>query len=145
MWYNLYIYTHTHTHTPTHICIYMYIWASLMPQMIKNLPAMRETWVWSLGWEDPIQKRTATHSSILVWRIPWTAKVGRLRSMGLQRVGHNWVTFTDHWYVYVYMYAYIFWLNWGFIWDKAFLCFLPNIQFRSQRSTNKGTFGTSKF
>ena len=46
--------------------------ASLVAQLVKNLPAMRETWVWSLGWEDPLEKGKATHSSILAWRIPWT-------------------------------------------------------------------------
>ena len=50
---------------------------------------MRETWVWSLGWEDPLEKGKATHSGILAWRIPWT-----VQSMGLQRVWHDWVTFT---------------------------------------------------
>ena len=49
------------------------MWASLVVQLVKNLPAMQETWVWSLGWEDPLEKRKATHSSILAWRIPWTA------------------------------------------------------------------------
>ena len=48
-----------------------YSWASLVAQLLKNLPAMRETWVQSLGWEDPLEKGTATHSSILAWRIPW--------------------------------------------------------------------------
>ena len=47
-------------------------WASLMAQLVKNLPAMQETWVWSLGWEDPLEKGTATHSNILAWRILWT-------------------------------------------------------------------------
>ena len=47
-------------------------WASLVAQLVKNLPAMWETWVQSLGWEDPLEKGTATHSSILAWRIPWT-------------------------------------------------------------------------
>ena len=60
--------------------------------MVKNLPVMRETWVRSLGWEDPLEKGMATHSSILAWRIPWSEKPGRLQSMGSQRVGHNWVT-----------------------------------------------------
>ena len=63
--------------------------ASLVAQLVKNLPAMRETWVQSLGWEDPLEKGMATHSSILAWRTPWT-----VQSMGLQRVRHNWVTFT---------------------------------------------------
>ena len=51
-----------------------YSWASLVAQLVKNLPAVQETWVWSLGWEDPLEKRKATHSSILAWRIPWIAK-----------------------------------------------------------------------
>ena len=58
-------------------------------QMIKNLPAMRETWVRSLGWEDPLEEETATHSSILAWRIPWTEEPGKLQSMGSQRVGRD--------------------------------------------------------
>ena len=61
--------------------------------MIKNLPSVWETWVWSLGWEDPLEKGMATHSSILAWRIPWTEEPGRLPSMRLQRVGYDWVTF----------------------------------------------------
>ena len=48
------------------------MWASLVVQLGKNPPAMRETWVWSLGWEDPLEKQKATHSSLLAWRIPWT-------------------------------------------------------------------------
>ena len=55
----------------------------------KNLPAMRETWVQSLGWEDPLEKGMATHSSVLVWRIPWTGESGRIQSIGSQRVRHN--------------------------------------------------------
>ena len=49
-----------------------YSWASIVAQLVKNLPAMQETWVQSLGWEDPLEKGNATHSSILAWRIPWT-------------------------------------------------------------------------
>ena len=60
--------------------------ASLVAQMVKNLPAMQETWVRSLGWEDPLEKGMATHSSILFWRIPWTADSGGPQSMGPQRV-----------------------------------------------------------
>ena len=59
--------------------------------VVKNLPAMQETQVWSLGREDLLEKGMATHSSILAWRIPWTEKPGRLQSMWLYRVGHNWV------------------------------------------------------
>ena len=57
--------------------------------MVKSLPAIQESSVQSLGWEDPLEKETATHSSILAYRIPWTKKPGRLQSMGLQRVRHN--------------------------------------------------------
>ena len=60
-----------------------------MAQPVKNLPAMQETWVRSLGWEDPLQKGMATHSSILAWRIPWTEEPGGLQSVVLQRVGYN--------------------------------------------------------
>ena len=58
-------------------------------QMVKSLPAMQETQVRSLGWEDPLEKEMATHSSILVWKIPWTEEPGGLQSMGLQRVKHD--------------------------------------------------------
>ena len=61
-----------------------YSWASLVTQLVKNLPEMRETWVRSLGWEDPLEKGKATHSGILAWRIPWTVE-----STGSQRVRHN--------------------------------------------------------
>ena len=60
-----------------------------MAQTVKNLPEMQETQVPSLGQEDPLEKGMATHSSLLVWRIPWTGETGGLQSMGLQRVGHN--------------------------------------------------------
>ena len=63
--------------------------ASLMAQMVKNLPEMQETWVQSLGQEDPLEKGMATHSSILAWRIPWTEEPDGLQSIGLQRVGHD--------------------------------------------------------
>ena len=63
--------------------------ASLVAQTVKNLPAMQEIQVRSLGWEDPLEKGMATHSSLLAWEIPWTEEPGGLQSMGLQRVGHN--------------------------------------------------------
>ena len=59
-------------------------WASIVVQLVMNLPAMQETQVWFLGWEDPLEKEMATHSSILAWRIPWTEEPGRLLSMGSQ-------------------------------------------------------------
>ena len=60
-----------------------YSWASLVAQLVKNLPAMRETWVGSLGWEDPLEEGMATHPSILAWRIPWTEEPDGLQPMGL--------------------------------------------------------------
>ena len=62
--------------------------------MVKNLPAVQETQVQSLGREDPLEEGMATHSSILAWRIPWTEEPGRLQCIGSQRVRHNSVTFT---------------------------------------------------
>ena len=69
-------------------------WASLVAQMVKNLPSMQETCVQSLGWEDPLEKEMTTHSSILAWKIPWTEETGGLQTKGSQRVGHDCVTFT---------------------------------------------------
>ena len=68
---------------------------SLVAQMVKNLPEMHETQVWSLGREVPLEKGMATHSSIPAWRIPWTEEPGELQSTGWQRVGHDWVTNTS--------------------------------------------------
>ena len=70
-----------------------YSWTSLVSQTVKNPPAMQETWVRSLGWEDPLEKGTATRSSILGWRIPWT-----VQAMGLQRV----MTDDFHFQIYIY-------------------------------------------
>ena len=63
--------------------------ASLVAQSVKNLPAVQETWVQSLGWVDPLEKEMATHSSILAWKISWTEEPGGLQPMGSQRVGHD--------------------------------------------------------
>ena len=68
-------------------------WASLVAQAVKNLPAMRETWVQSLGWEDPIRKGKAIHSSVLAWRIPWTEEPGGLQPWGCK--GSD-ITGTEH-------------------------------------------------
>ena len=61
---------------------------SLVAQMVKHLSTMQETWVQSLGWEDPLEKEMAIHSSTIAWKTPWTEEPGRLQSMVLQRVGH---------------------------------------------------------
>ena len=65
-----------------------------MSQVVRNLLAVQETWVLSLGWQDPLEKGMATHSSILAWRIPWTEEPSRLKSMGSQRVGSDGATNT---------------------------------------------------
>ena len=67
-------------------------WTSLTAQSVKNLPAMQETWVQFLGWEDPLEKEMAIDSSILAWKIPWTEEPGGLQSMGSQRVRHDLAT-----------------------------------------------------
>jgi len=69
-----------------------YSWASLVTQMIKNLPAMQETWIRSLGWGDALEKGTPTQSSILAWRIPWREEPGSLRSMGVSK---SWLRLGD--------------------------------------------------
>ena len=66
--------------------------AFLVAQKVKNLPTIWETWVWSLGWEDSLEKGMATDSRVLAWRIPWTEEPGGLQSTELQRVEHDWVT-----------------------------------------------------
>ena len=87
------------------VCVYIYICVyilstttvfrvSLVVQMVKNLPAMQETQVQSLGQKDPLEKGMTTHSSILAWTVPWTEEPSGLQSMGLQRCGHDWVTNT---------------------------------------------------
>ena len=68
--------------------------SQMVVQMVKNPPIMQETQVQSLSQEDPLEEGIAIHSSILAWRIPWTEEPGRLQYMGLQRVGHDWVTNT---------------------------------------------------
>ena len=91
------IYLWKNTFNPNIMGQYVLAWASLMAQTIKNLPAMWESWVQFLAWEDPLEQGMATHlpmASILVWRVPWTEKPIRLQSMGMQRVRHDWVTKT---------------------------------------------------
>ena len=68
------------------------MWTFLVAQMVKNLLVTQETWVWSLGQEDLLEKKMVIHSSILAWEIPWIEEPGSLQSMGLQRVKHDWAT-----------------------------------------------------
>ena len=89
--------------------LYMGFLGILMAQTVKNLPATRETWVWPLDWEDPLEKSMATHSCVLAWRIPWTEEPGGLQSTGSQRVWYNWVTkHITYIYVEIYIYIYIY-------------------------------------
>ena len=76
----------------TFFCWSRVLGASLVAQKVKRLPAMRETRVWFLVQEDPLEKEMAIHSSTLAWKIPWTEEPDRLQSMGSQRVGHDWAT-----------------------------------------------------
>ena len=79
----------------SHMSLYgeQYVWSFLVAKTIKNLPAMQETWVRSLGQKDPLGKGMATHSSILTWRIPWTEEPGGLLSMGSQsQTGPKWLS-----------------------------------------------------
>ena len=91
------------------VCVCVY-WTSLVAQTVKRLFTMQETWFRSLGWEDPLEKEMAIHSSTIAWKIPWTEDPGRLQSMGSQRVGHNWATPhpSIHSFIYIYIYIYIF-------------------------------------
>ena len=82
--------TDTHIQTQNRSRILNY--SNVNSQTVKHLPTMWETQVQSLGWEDPLEKEMATDSSILAWKIPWMEEPGGLQSMGLQRVGHDWVT-----------------------------------------------------
>ena len=68
--------------------------ASLVVQMVKSLPTMQESWVWSLSWEDPLEKVMATLSSFPAWRIPWTEDLGRLQVIEGRRIRHDWATNT---------------------------------------------------
>ena len=75
----------------------VYIFSPFICQeAVKHLSTMRETWVWALGWEDPLEREMAIHSSTIAWKIPWTEEPGRLQSMGSQRVGHDWATSLSH-------------------------------------------------
>ena len=74
------------------------MWALLEAQMVKNLPAMQETWMRFLGWEDLLEKRTASHSSIFAWRIPWKEEPGVLQSMGLQ----SQTRLSDSYFIFIY-------------------------------------------
>ena len=90
----------------------------LLAQMVKILPAMQVTWVWSLGREDPLEKEMATHFGILAWRIPWTEEPGGLQYMGSQRVWHGWAS-----KIFIFTSLLQFWghadhfslLHWGFL------------------------------
>ena len=74
--------------------------ASFVAQTVKLLTTMRETRIWYLFQEDPMEKEMATHSSILAWKIPWTEEPGRLQSMGSKRVGHDWATSLLHFFAF---------------------------------------------
>ena len=85
--------THLQSQMPF-VILFSSLWNKWQLLICFPLPARQEMKVWSLGWEDPLEKEITTHSSILTWRIPWIEEPGRLQSMGSQRVRHNWATNT---------------------------------------------------
>ena len=95
-YYYIVYYNYLQLHSYMWLIMHKYIiqWSSLVAQTVKNLPAMQEAQVWSLGRENPLEKGMATHYTILAWKIPWTEEPGGLQSMGLQRVRHNWANNT---------------------------------------------------
>ena len=97
-----------------------------MGHWVKNLLAVQETQVWSLGQEDPLEKEMATHSSILAWRIPWTEEPGRLQCMGSQRVRHDWATITHSFQRREIL---VFWTDApsNYIYSSLFLFLTPNL------------------
>ena len=91
---------------------------SLVTQMVKNLPAMQETWVRLLGWEDPLEKEMVTYSSILAWEIPCIEEPRRLQTMGSQRVRHNWAT--EHTHTHTHTTCHSMWLRvWVLVLPRA--------------------------
>ena len=92
--------------------MYFLNWASLVALVVKNLPAMQETWVWSLGWEDPLEKGMAAHSSILGWRIPWMEEPGGVQSTGSQSVIYSLGTNTFSFYVFIWLHQ-VWVVAWG--------------------------------
>ena len=105
--------------------------ASLVAQMLKNLPAMQETWIQSLGWEDPLEKGMHTHSSILIWTIPWTEEPGRLQFMGSLRAGPDWVTKT---FTFLGMIIHSLWTNCPCVYLSSSVFILPICQLPSLSS-----------
>ena len=106
-----------------------WVWTTLVAQIVKSLPAVLEAQVWSLGWEDSLEKEMETHSSILVWKIPWTEEPGRLQFMGSQRVRHDWVTslhFINVGCIDTYN-CYVFLLDWSL--DHYVVSFLISCNF----------------
>ena len=85
--YNVILFILNQCQITEYVCVY--IWTSLVAQTVKHLSTMQETQVRALGWEDPLEKEMATHSSTIAWKMPWTEEPGRLQSMGSQRVGHD--------------------------------------------------------
>ena len=86
-------------------CAHVFHGASLVAQTVKNLPAMWDTHVWSLGWEDPLEKRMGPHCSILAWRIPWIEELHGLQSMRLQRVEHDWELTLSFFHIFLVLFS----------------------------------------
>ena len=102
-----------------------------------NLPAMQETWVWSLGRDVPVQKEMATHSSILAWRTPWTEEPGRPQSLGSQTVKHDWVTNTSLHSLNLLSLLYIYFQTFFFYGYRNTQKFTIGREFQSERFISK--------
>ena len=107
------------------------MWASLVAQLVKNLPAMQETWVWSLGWEDPLEKGMATHSSMLPGESVWTEEPDRLQSLGSQRIRHDWET--KHSSARTECGAYFLWFSLSIILSLSSYCDSSNFYLQIQQ------------
>ena len=88
--------------------MYVFIWAFLVAQLVKNLHAVQETWVRSMGWEDPLEKGKATHSSILAWRIPWTVSSWDHKLDTTEQLHYVYIYICIYMYMFIYIYMYIY-------------------------------------
>ena len=93
--------------------------ASLVSQLVKNLPARQENWMWSLGWEDPLEKEVSTHSSTLAWRIPWTEELDRLESMEWQGARRD-CAIDFHFLTFMHSTSAKVWAGWIRSWNQDF-------------------------
>ena len=93
-----------------------------------------EMWVQSPGWEDPLEEKMANPTNILAWRLPWTEEPGGLQFIGLQRVRHDWETFTSHKFIYTHMYLFTYMLTYVYIYIYTHICFIKGYKMKKWKS-----------